>query len=115
MWKELKNGWIKSHGAPVQLVSGRGSHNISAFFQRKCREQNNRQIFTSPYNPTSNSISERVNQTIAFQLRDQKGRKLEDVLRSLNATVNRTLGVTPEVLFLGFSRIYPTRFKQKST
>ena len=52
-----------------------------------------------PYNPSSNSLSKRINKQIALGLRLYKGESIQEVAKkiefSINAGINRTLGFSP--------------------
>ncbi|KAG0431212.1 hypothetical protein DMUE_5586 [Dictyocoela muelleri] len=60
-------------------------------------------INTAPYNPTSNSIAERINQEIRLSLRLSRGISLNDLEKSIwkriNLMVNSTTVYTPLEIF----------------
>ena len=70
-------------------------------------------VHSTPYNPTGNALSERVNVTIGNTLRMDKGKRISDLIpameMSINATVNRTLGVSPEQVVRGYATIDPLK------
>ncbi|KAF9762400.1 hypothetical protein NGRA_2044 [Nosema granulosis] len=70
-------------------------------------------ILTSPYNPTGNSISERINQTIAFTLRNHRDKSIREAIktaqRSLNYTYHRILGFSPFEYLHKYSRLDPLK------
>ncbi|KAG0422284.1 hypothetical protein DMUE_6223 [Dictyocoela muelleri] len=60
-------------------------------------------IKTAPYNPTGNSIAERINQEIGLSLILSRGISLNDLEKSIwkriNLTVNSTTGYPPLEIF----------------
>ncbi|KAI5161153.1 hypothetical protein NEAUS03_1518, partial [Nematocida ausubeli] len=78
------------------------------------KELNIRQIHSTPYNPTGNSISERINQNIKFILAHDAnikiGKAVELIHRRLNYTYHRTVKCTPFELIYGYHPLDP---KQK--
>ena len=113
----FEKNWTNQYGVPKILLSDRGPQYTSTDLKRVTDRLKITRSFSSPYNPTSNSVSERINQTIAVVLRINKGKNIMDVLpiieRSLNATNNRCLGSSPEEIFLGHSSIDPSDRKHE--
>ena len=69
------------------------------------------QIFSSPYNPNGNALSERINQQIAVILRIYRNTNLhtlkEKILTKLNFTVNRTTSFSPYEILNNKSALDP--------
>ena len=99
----LKEKWIKRFGKPLSLLSDNGKQFTSTLLQDYCNENDIVQKFTTPYNPTGNSISERVNGVIGQVLRSYKNKALKEVIqaieRSLNFGYNRNLKCSPTEAF----------------
>ena len=90
--------WIQNFGKPNEFICDNGSHYISNEFSNFCKKKKIKIRYISPYNPTSNGLSERINQTVANVLRIEKGSlSLEEAItrieNNLNNTTYRTLGV----------------------
>lgn len=72
-------------------------------------------IHTTPYNPTGNSVSERINRTIGELLRIYKGERLKKILNHINTRLqrcyHRTIGMTPTQLIERI-KINPTVIQQ---
>jgi aspartate/tyrosine/aromatic aminotransferase len=64
-----------------------------------CNKHNIKQLFTSAYNPTENSISERVNATIGTFLRTNgkiiTKQTIKDIEQAINNVHNTALGTSP--------------------
>ena len=61
-----------------------------------------------PYNPTANSISERINQSVGYIFRIEKENyNLEEILNkinnNINCTLNRTIKTTPHEVIYGYN------------
>ncbi|KAI5170400.1 hypothetical protein PAEPH01_1399 [Pancytospora epiphaga] len=65
----FKKKWITPRGAPKTLLMDQGQYHISSQFQQKLKEHNIKPTYISAYYLQGNSMSERVNQTIARVLR----------------------------------------------
>ena len=91
--------WISKHGLPDRLLTDQGRQYISNRFATYCQENNIEKSTTSPYNPTANSVSERINQGITEVLRNSKGTHLttlkNKISQKLNYNKNRNLGLSP--------------------
>lgn len=101
----LKTGWFDKFGYPKELISDQGRQFIANEFTVYLRMKCIRHILTSPYNPTGNSIVERVNQTIGNVLRCSKEANLHQVIDrciwSLNLAHHSTLGTSPYAVVYG--------------
>lgn len=91
--------WLKKWGAPDKILSDQGRQYISSKFRDLTIRCKIKHMNSSPHNPTGNSISERINQTIGDVLRLYKGRTLKElkdaIYTRINYTVNRTIGKSP--------------------
>ncbi|KAG0436864.1 Transposon Tf2-8 polyprotein [Dictyocoela muelleri] len=97
--KTLKNDWLKFFKPPETILSDNGLCYTSANTKNELRKMNITQIFTTPYNPTGNAISERINQQITCILRIYKGWNLEllklVIENRINKIVNTSFNNTP--------------------
>ena len=69
----ITNVWISKFGPPKKLISDQGPQYISSLFKTFCQFHDISHRLASSYNPTGNSVSERINQQIAMVLRTHKG------------------------------------------
>lgn len=67
------------YGVPISILTDQGRWRCykSLKTEEALKKKNIKQIFTSPYNPTGNSKSERINQHLTHLLRINKGCSLE--------------------------------------
>ena len=76
-----------------------------------CKSQGIRKTFSSIYNPTSNALSERINQNLAVGLRILKGNTIEQALswieNSFNFSYHRRVGQSPFELINNHSPFDP--------
>ncbi|KAF9756192.1 Pro-Pol polyprotein [Nosema granulosis] len=92
------------HPKSNTILSDRGKQYTSTQFKEFMKKRKMEHILTSPYNPTGNRISDRINQTLALSLRNNLGKTIHLALkiakRALNHTYHRVLGISPyEYLF----------------
>ena len=103
--------WIKIFEKPKSILTDQGPQYTSNSFQKFLKDKNIHHRFSTAYNPTGNSLSERINLAIAQILRSVQGRRITELLQeiesSLNRTVNRTLGFSPEEILNGKSSLDP--------
>ena len=66
--KIITKEWTPLFKSIKYLISKRGSQYTSQLMRQACTKLGIKQYLTSPYNPTANSVSEHVNQSIALQL-----------------------------------------------
>ncbi|KAF9760652.1 Transposon Tf2-9 polyprotein [Nosema granulosis] len=99
MVKIVQTKWIEKYGAPTEMISDQGKQFIATHFKDFLAKQNIKQILSSSYNPTGNSIVERANQTIGNVLRCSKNGSLKQAIkfckRNLNQTYHSVLGMSP--------------------
>ncbi|WP_438544757.1 reverse transcriptase domain-containing protein [Clostridium sp.] len=95
----LKKIWLDKHPKPSTILSDRGKQYTSVHFRTTMKRMNIDHFCTTPYNPTGNSLSERINQTLGFILRNHNHESIHTALkiakRSLNYTYHRVIGISP--------------------
>ena len=77
--------WICSHSIPDKIITDGGLEFRNQLMKDLCKSLGIKHAFTSPYNPSSNGVTERLNSTIKNMLRklcDNDSSKWEDVLHS---------------------------------
>lgn len=84
----LEKSWIRENGYPKSILSDQGRCYSSREFKEYCKERGIIHIMTSPYNPTGNSISERINGVITSCLRIYKGDKITKILKIIEKRIN---------------------------
>ncbi|KAF9752782.1 hypothetical protein NGRA_3410, partial [Nosema granulosis] len=102
--RKLDEDWIKKWGKPKALLSDQGTQFISHEFTDYLALNDIKHIISSTYNPTGNSVVERVNQVIGNGLRCLKGIKIQAAIKRINhalqTSYHQTLNATPhEVVF----------------
>lgn len=107
--KAFEKIWLKDLPAPKTILSDNGKCYIAKETKNYFLGKNIKQIFTSPYNPSGNGISERLNATISTILRIYKGWKTKIIkeiiekrlnniyLSSINATARDVLEKTATI------------------
>ena len=100
--------WIARLGAPLQIHTDHGRNFDSLLFTDLCRLMEITKTRTTPYRPSSNGQVERYNQMVLSFIRCYLNDKvitwdehLSALGMSIRATVNRSRGSTPNMLFLG--------------
>jgi hypothetical protein len=91
-----------THGSPTVLISDNASYFVSHQMQEYLRAEKVLHHTTTPYNPRSNGLVERFNQTLisVFQQHDYKS-ALRAHLRAYRITPHTTTGVSPCKLAMG--------------
>lgn len=100
--KALKEEWIKNVTKPLTLLTD----NAKCYKNKRVKQELDRlgikQKFTSPYNPTGNSISERINREIVTVLRIYKKNGLNilknKIENKMNNLTNSTIKQIPSDL-----------------
>ena len=107
----FKSAWLSKYPVLKILHSDRGPQYTSADLLEFCRKMGIRKSFSVAYNPTANSTSERINQTIKNGLRILKNQPMEIVVRklefSMNASRHRVIEVSPFEINNGYSIFDP--------
>lgn len=97
--KALQDIWFAKHKLPKTILTDQGRQFISEKFKILLTNNNIEHKTTSVYNPTGNSITERINKQIGDGLRLLKKSSLpvleEKILVKLNDNYNRTIQMTP--------------------
>ncbi|KAI5175606.1 hypothetical protein PAEPH01_2174 [Pancytospora epiphaga] len=98
----LRDEWCKRHPTPTTVLTDNGRQFTSQEFAAWITTQGITHKLTCPYNPTANSLSERINQTLTKVLICEKGKDLKSILRKINWGLqqahNRAIGGIPAVL-----------------
>ncbi|KAH9385456.1 uncharacterized protein NEMAJ01_0352 [Nematocida major] len=98
--------WIHAHGKPDTVLHDQGRQYVSKQFTQFLEQQGITQINTSPYNPTGNAISERINQEITFVLAHNQNTSIKNAIqivnRRLQNTYHRSINATPFELVHGY-------------
>lgn len=91
--------WIDAYGQPESVLSDQGRQYTAKIVKSYLKERGIQQVLCTPYSPTSNGISERINQSILFTLRHFKHLCITQAIRlaerRLQLCYHRTLGVCP--------------------
>jgi transposase InsO family protein len=99
IFRYIKTKWIEKYGSPTEIISDQGRQFISKYFTDRIKEHGIKHVLCSTYNPTGNSIVERVNQSIGNVLRCSKHVTFKEALercrRNLNYGYHSVLGTTP--------------------
>ncbi|KAG0441142.1 Transposon Tf2-8 polyprotein [Dictyocoela muelleri] len=99
--------WLELYHTPKKILTDLGRQYISNTFERFLKSNCIKHIQTSPYNPTANGISERINSTIKNILRIYKGKLLKDVIAkietNLNFTYHSIMKTSPFEILHGYS------------
>ncbi|KAG0420247.1 Retrovirus-related Pol polyprotein from transposon 17.6 [Dictyocoela roeselum] len=99
----LEEMWLEKHYIPEKCLSDNGRQFKSKNFQDLMNKHNINHISTSPYNPTGNSVVERMNREITIALRLSRGLSLREtthnIWKRLNLCNNSTLGHSPYEIF----------------
>ena len=98
----FKNCWLSQYPTPKILYSDQGPQYTSIALKEYCKNKGIRKTHSSVYNPTSNAISERLNQTLALCLRLYQGTNIFKAIRkaeiALNFGYHRRIGSSPNEL-----------------
>lgn len=84
----IQKHWILIHEAPKEIINDQGRQYISKKFIDFATKYSIKHTTTSPYNPTANGISERLNQTISTAMRMFKNEAIENISRKLKKRLN---------------------------
>lgn len=91
--------WIRNNSSPETLLTDQGRTYLSEEFTRYIKAKQIQPIRTSPYNPTGNSISERLNQTITRVLQVSEPTTIKKIISKINYVLqnqnHRTLDASP--------------------
>ena len=123
--ESFQKGWLSKYPTPTALHSDQGPQFTSDRLLSFCSQNNIRKTFSSAYNPSSNSKSERINQSLKVGLRILRGERIQMALKKIETAMNlsshRILGHSPfEVIgkvsvFDPLAREPPINFESLST
>ncbi|KAG0420329.1 Transposon Tf2-6 polyprotein [Dictyocoela roeselum] len=115
--KSFERNVLSKLGHPKKFLSDQGRQYVSESFKRLLKSKNILHITTSAYNPTGNSISERINKTIGDIYRMFKGHSVYELKRlietRLNHTYHRIIKTSPYEIIYQYSPIDPIKRKYK--
>ncbi|KAG0439306.1 Transposon Tf2-9 polyprotein [Dictyocoela muelleri] len=116
--ESMKENLFNRIGIPKKILSDQGRQYISELFKKTLKSKNIAHILTSAYNPTGNSISERLNKTIADICRIYKGTSIANLKRlietRINHTYHRALDMSPHEIIFKYSKIDPFKRELKN-
>ena len=105
------HNWLCRYPKPDKLVSDQGSQFTSNEFHELCESYDIQIVHTSTYNPTANSVCERVHGTINNSIRCAQNilwsQELPAIAWSLRTTFHRRLQCSPSQLVFGTSMLNP--------
>ncbi|KAG0420285.1 hypothetical protein EQH57_0210, partial [Dictyocoela roeselum] len=105
--EELTKIWLSNHPVPKKCLTDNGRQVTSTKFERLLTKFKIKHVKTAPYNPTGNSIVERINKEVGNVLRISREKTIEELKRNiwirLNCTVNKSTGYAPYELYYGKS------------
>lgn len=97
--KEAFEKWITKFEQPKYVLMDNGPQYTSDLVKNYLANKNIKAIYTPPYSPESNGISERINQKIITAINTYSGTSLEKcrkiIWNHLNIVVNRATGFSP--------------------
>ncbi|KAG0419942.1 Pro-Pol polyprotein [Dictyocoela roeselum] len=109
----MKLNLFERMGVPKKILSDQGRQYISETFKEILKQNNVQHILTSPHNPTGNSVSERINKTIADICRIYKGVSIYRLKRlienRINHTYHRALNLSPHETVFKYSKLDPLK------
>lgn len=102
--------FILDFGAPINIISDRGTCFTSHLFEEFCSKHGIRHTLNSPRHPQANGLVERMNGTlipaIQANIESNSGKdwdkQLKKVQRDLNSSINKTTGKSPFELLYGY-------------
>lgn len=80
--------YFKKFPIPKKILTDRGRQYIASDFNDFIKKYDIKHVMTSPYNPTANGISERINSTIKNILRIYKGHNLRQIIQKIEVNLN---------------------------
>ncbi|KAG0422197.1 Transposon Tf2-11 polyprotein, partial [Dictyocoela muelleri] len=98
--RAFKKEWLSIFNFPLKILSDNAKYYTSDDTKQFFSNLNIQQIFSSPYNPTGNSLSKRINKSISDILKIYKGWEIkiikEVIENRLNKIINTTTKMTSE-------------------
>lgn len=105
--------WFQDKPCPRTCLTDLRRSYISEKFKGFLEEKGIKHLTTTPYNPTGNNISERINQTITRVLQVTKREKIQKVMKMINFVLqhqpHRVLGCSPHELRYKKSLFYENK------
>ncbi len=97
--KAFDEKWIRNLGKPDSILTDQGRQYLGSVFKSYCKNNGIRHKTTLAFNPTGNSISERINQSLGLICRihhNWSGHKIaRHVSYGINNSYHSTLGYSP--------------------
>ncbi len=114
--EEVINGiknWVSTFGPPKCLLSDQGKQYTSNAVSETCKLFKIEKIFSTPYNPTGNSIAERINKIITTSLKCLKHlnfiKAISKIENAQNNSYHTSIGCSPYEFINKFSVFDPLR------
>ena len=103
----FKNIWLERVGIPRKILTDRGTQFTSDSFRKLCERVGTVQVFTSPYHPEGNGITERLNSVVGMVLRFSIGTDIsklsEEIKKRINLIPDRITQISPFIARFGYS------------
>ncbi|KAG0438932.1 hypothetical protein DMUE_2785 [Dictyocoela muelleri] len=110
----IRNAWFKKHSIPKLCITDNGRQFTSSTFKNLLKENNIKHILTSPHNPSSNAVIERINREIGISIRFSRNSTLKECIaniwKRLNLTVNKTTEHSPFRILLNNNHLVRKSF-----
>ncbi|KAG0441667.1 Transposon Tf2-6 polyprotein [Dictyocoela muelleri] len=101
--------WFKKFKIPKYIITDNGRQFVSKKMSTFLFKNKIIHIKTSPYNPQSNGISERIYQTITRIINSNKNEKISTIIKKINFTLinsyNRMIGCSPIEIIREYSEL----------
>ncbi len=114
--KEIVDGikkWIENFGYPKCILSDQGKQYTSDLVMEFCKRNKIKKIFSTSYNPTGNSIAERINKVITTSLKCLKQLKFIKAVAKIenaqNMSYHSSIGCSPYEYINKFSMFDPLK------
>lgn len=108
----FQNAWLSRYPLPQKVTTDNGRQFVSNQFKNLLEQYNIKQHTIIPYNPTSNSIIERIHGTLGDLLRIYRNKSLENATQlagnRLRTAFHHNLQTSPMSLALGCNKLDPT-------
>lgn len=105
--------WITEHGVPKTFLHDQGTQYVAKETQDFLTSLNIRDVKTSPYNPTGNGISERINQEIRFVITSNRYDGIRAAAPAIEKRLNQMrhsfIECTPFELVHGYHPLDPDK------
>lgn len=105
---------IMRHGAPLKILSDRGTQFKSRFVKTICEMVGTKQVFTTAYHPQTNGLTERFNRTLAIMLSMNTNKLQSDwdlcipgAVMAYNTAKQSSTGFSPFQLVYGKDPVLP--------